>query len=859
MAITQLTTNGTAERPDISGNDIVWTENGNDVILFDGTTSTVLPDLGVSLTISPQISPDGLFWNGYTTNGWQIFFYDDSTQTTTQLTNEPYIWDEKLSGNRIAWRSAPDFDPGGDLYEVFVYDNSTQTTTQLTNNSSEESSVDISGNNVVWSGGGVFLHDGVSTTQLTSSGFDSHVSGNQVVWRAYDGGKISEIYLYDGSTTTQIVDSTNSVPLHGFFDGNVVWSEWDGNDWELFRFDGTNTSQITDNDFNDILTPSSTESSYSYNSNAAVDGSGNNLVWSSYVGDNWEVFYYNGTQTIQVTDNSIDDLYPKISGDTLVWNTSGTTSDIFKFEPDANTNFPPTGTDATFSLDENSPNGTVVGTVVASDPNPGQILSYSIQSGNDAGTFAIDSSGQITVLDNILLDYETTPSFNLEIEVSDNGSPSLSDTVSITVDLIDIDEGTGSSSLADDFDPDIDNSQWEEISNGLVNSNFGGSGNSLFFSGGNAGGNSRFAESQVLDLTAGGFVAFDLIFGTSNNGGENADAGEDVVLEYSTDGTAWTELVRYDTEDYTSWSPLVEALPTAAQTTTTALRWRQINHSGSSFDNWGLDNVELLDAGINFAPTGTDATFSLGENSPNGTVVGMIVATDPNPGQILTYSIQSGNDSGTFALDSSGELTVLDNTLLDYETTPSFNLEIEVSDNGSPSLSDTVSITVNLNDIYEGTGTIVVADDLDLTIDNSQWSSVGNSLINSNFSGSNGNSLFFTGGSYQDSSRYVTTNGVDVSNGGEIYFDLIFGTSSNGGENADAGEDVVLEYSTDNGASWVEINLYDTEAYTSWTGINESIPLDAQTNDTEFRWLQVTHSGSSFDNWGLDNIVIEAF
>ena len=755
MAITQLTTNGTSKTPDISGNNIVWVNNNSDVILFDGTTSTVLPDLGLSSITSPQISADGILWKGYI-SGWQIFSYNGTS--TTQLTNEPYIYDQKLSGNRVAWRSAPEYSPGGALYEVFVYDYITQTTVPLTSNNTGEYSVDISGSNVVWRGGGgnnIFLHDGVSTTQLTSNGVSPHVSGNQVVWRAYSGGQLSEIYLYDGSTTSQLVDSNNSVWLHGFFDGNVVWSEWDGNDWELFRFDGTNTSQITNNDFNDVLTPSSTATSSSVNSSAAVDGSGDNLVWSSYVGDSWEVFFFDGTQTIQVTDNSIDDLNPKISGNTVVWSTSGTTSDIFMFEPDPNP-----------------------------DPSP------------------------------------------------------------VT--------------FEDDFAPDIDNSQWQEISNGIVNSNFGGGGNSLFFSGGSSGGNVRFATSQALDLTAGGFITFDLIFGTSSNGGENADAGEDVVLEYSIDGTAWTELALYDTEDYTSWSTLIEAIPAAAQTAATLLRWRQINHSGYDFDNWGLDNVSLEDAETNFAPSGIDATFNLAENSSNGTVVGTVVASDPNPDQVLSYSIQSGNDAGAFAIDSTGQLTVIDSTSLDYETTPSFNLVIEVSDDGSPSLSDTVLIDVDLVDIHEGTTFIVVADYFEPNIDNSQWSNVGNSSINNNFGGS-GNSLFFTGGNYRDSSRYITTNGINVANGGEISFDLIFGTSSNGGENADAGEDVVLEYSTDNGINWVEIGLYDTEAYTSWTGISESIPAGAQTDNTEFRWLQVAHSGSGFDNWGLDNILIEAF
>ncbi len=171
-------------------------------------------------------------------------------------------------------------------------------------------------------------------------------------------------------------------------------------------------------------------------------------------------------------------------------------------------------------------------------------------------------------------------------------------------------------------------------------------------------------------------------------------------------------------------------------------------------------------------------------------------------------------------------------------------------------MSDTFFITVDLIDVYEGIVSDVITDNFDPNIDDSQWSTIGNSNVNSNFGGS-GNSLFFTGGNYGDDSCFLTTTGVNVANGGEISFDLIFGNSSNGGENADAGEDVALEYSIDNGNSWQSIAICDTEAYTTWTGISESVPIEAQTDGTLFRWTQLLYSGSSFDNWGLDNILIE--
>ena len=54
----------------------------------------------------------------------------------------------------------------------------------------------------------------------------------------------------------------------------------------------------------------------------------------------------------------------------------------------------------------------------------------------------------------------------------------------------------------------------------------------------------------------------------------------------------------------------------------------------------------------------TAATYSLAENSPIGTVVGTIEASDPD-GDTLTYTILSGNTGQTFGLDRYiGQLTV---------------------------------------------------------------------------------------------------------------------------------------------------------------------------------------------------------
>ena len=78
-------------------------------------------------------------------------------------------------------------------------------------------------------------------------------------------------------------------------------------------------------------------------------------------------------------------------------------------EDSTTTNQAPTIIAATYSIAENSPNGIVLGTVEASDPD-GDTLTYVIVNGNDAEAFSLDSnSGELTVSTSSALDFETTP------------------------------------------------------------------------------------------------------------------------------------------------------------------------------------------------------------------------------------------------------------------------------------------------------------------------------------------------------------------------------------------------------------------------------------------------------------------
>ncbi len=91
--------------------------------------------------------------------------------------------------------------------------------------------------------------------------------------------------------------------------------------------------------------------------------------------------------------------------------------------------------DATFDLSEDSPTGTVVGSVEAFDSDFEDATTITIVSGNEAGVFAIDSDGQITVADASQLDFDSTNQYFLEYQISDGQATA---TASVTVNIIDV-------------------------------------------------------------------------------------------------------------------------------------------------------------------------------------------------------------------------------------------------------------------------------------------------------------------------------------------------------------------------------------------------------------------------------------
>lgn len=109
--------------------------------------------------------------------------------------------------------------------------------------------------------------------------------------------------------------------------------------------------------------------------------------------------------------------------------------------------------------------------------------------------------------------------------------------------------------------------------------------------------------------------------------------------------------------------------------------------------------INLTDVNEALVPSG--GPFSLPENSANGTSVGAVAANDPDAGQTHTFGFTGGNTGGAFAINSSGQITVATVGALNFETTPSFTLTVQVTDNGVPVLSGTTTVSVSLTNVNE--------------------------------------------------------------------------------------------------------------------------------------------------------------
>ncbi len=453
---------------------------------------------------------------------------------------------------------------------------------------------------------------------------------------------------------------------------------------------------------------------------------------------------FEGTQIYVLTVSVSDNVEPRRT----------TTADVTITVTNVNESDPVMGS-ATFEIAENSPDGTAVGTVVATDADAGQTLVYSITGGNDGGAFDIDSAtGAITVADGSQLDREQTAQFVLTVQATDNGSPPRSGSGDVTINLTDvnefepivvdqivaINENTPNDSIVVVVlanDPDAAGELVYSISDG----NAGGA-----FSIDSQSGEIKVADSSALDFettqqfvleidvtevqspsrSAAGTVTIDLRdvneFDPAMSSG-TFDVPADAAVGFELGTISATDLDRTHAFDFAIIAGNDDGVFTIDPSSGVITVADNADLAGAvnsqyvltvSVDDNGIPNRSAnADVAITVVPgntsppTANDAVFSLAENSANGTVVGSVSATDPDSGSTLSYSITAGNENGVFAIDAaSGQITVADSGALDYDSVTQFTLTVLVSDGGTPSKTDEAEVTINLTDVNEFTPAI---------------------------------------------------------------------------------------------------------------------------------------------------------
>ncbi|MDB4534796.1 hypothetical protein N9242_07980, partial [Vicingaceae bacterium] len=325
----------------------------------------------------------------------------------------------------------------------------------------------------------------------------------------------------------------------------------------------------------------------------------------------------------------------------------------------------------------------------------------------------------------------------------------------------------------------------------------------------------------------------------------------------------------------------------------------QLQASGGGGYVWSVITGDPIVVGTNFSCTNCDSpiadpaittTYLLTSNQAaaceNTDTVTVFVVPDFVPeaygdtalcdylSHQIGVNITSG-PAGTYLFDWDNEATLDDETIQTPIASPTgstwYTVEVESPD-GCVKKIDSVLITVTpppTVQLIPGNITVcegeslnfdvslsAISDNFDGGFDASMWSNVQGGAPNAGCGSVSGDALYFSG-----NIRELITNSISTTNCTSVDFCLYIGNANSGTncENADAGEDVILSYSINGGATWINIQTFlqsDWDANSNWQCFSIAIPAGAQTGATLFKWDQPNNSGGTTDVWAIDDASI---
>ena len=437
------------------------------------------------------------------------------------------------------------------------------------------------------------------------------------------GLKTLTVNINDVNDNTPAIDSAQSFDVYensadNTLVGNVVFSDADSDEVNTF------TWSITDGN---------TDGAFAINANGEIT-----VATSSQLDHETTTSY---TLSLQVSD-----------GDNI------SAEESLRIDiKDLNDNQPKIEAGVSFRIDEDSADNTYVGTVNATDADSASVNSFtwSITSENTSDIFAIEtgsvaassgyaSSGEIRVINSSVFDYETQPSYELTITVSDGSNTSFVQTVQVNLD--DVNEAP-------------------------------------FFTSAPTATTSENDESFIYTAIADDF-----------------DSGDSASLSYSLIGGADQSLFNLNGAVLSFIAPPdYETLPNSGDNTYEVEL--QVTDTGGLSDELNL-SISVVDTNDNAPVITAKQTFTIDENSENGISLGTVALDDPDTDAVntFTWTITSSNTNNAFSIDSDdGELRVATSSELDHESTPSYTIKLTVNDGQQNSAE--ADITIKVDDVNE--------------------------------------------------------------------------------------------------------------------------------------------------------------
>lgn len=316
----------------------------------------------------------------------------------------------------------------------------------------------------------------------------------------------------------------------------------------------------------------------------------------------------------------------------------------------------------------------------------------------------------------------------------------------------------------------------------------------------------QYAETQILDVSAGYVLEADLILQCHDetlNSKEKTKSGNDldfeIELQYSKDhGTTWHLLQEenlpgstfddkyhpasiYHASEFTKWKKVTLPVPRVAWSSNLRLRLLQ---NGSSDAVWATDNVYM------------------------------------GPECFMHCYNRGKCRNGKCICDVESE---------------------------SPTCMQQSDLSQGVNDPFDNKDQMI----------NSGWSVIGadamTSAVDKDGCGPMPSTYYLH--FYKHGVREVTTPNLDITTGGQIQFYIRIG-GGNCGMPSNRANGVLLQYSIDGGVTWHMLDELYYQDYRVPTYIHRDIPRHAMTKQTMFRWWQPRNGGVYHDQWSLGDVIV---